>query len=202
MTGPLLKCWIIDYKKPTSCESWDLQKLFDSSEKVKANFKTEIKVARNERMWSQAWNPGFPSHKNSSTSQPADYHRDSQKQNCSLERQYWGKHLNAREMISERSICQNRHPMPLLQYKNLKRASSTTGYFFHFFLSLDRFMLEGHPEGSKPLLQMTHQSPSHVVSLVSGPHYELALSQDALPRFALKLIFRNCIHFNFKVNET
>ena len=148
MTGPLLKCWIIDYKKPTSCESWDLQKLFDSSEKVKANFKTEIKVARNERMWSQAWNPGFPSHKNSSTSQPANYHRDSQKQNCSLERQYWGKHLNAHEMISERSICQNRHPMPLLQYKNLKRASSTTGYFFHFFLSLDRFMLEGHPEGS------------------------------------------------------
>ena len=63
MTGPLLKCWIIDYKKPTSRESWDLQKLFDSSEKVKANFKTEIKVARNERMWSQAWNPEFPSHK-------------------------------------------------------------------------------------------------------------------------------------------
>ena len=63
MTGPLLKCWIIDYKKPTSCESWDLQKLFDSSEKVKTNFKTEIKVARNERMWSQAWNPGFQSHK-------------------------------------------------------------------------------------------------------------------------------------------
>ena len=63
MTGPLLKCWIIDYIKPTSSESWDLQKLFDSSAKVKTNFKTEIKVARNERMWSQAWNPGFPSHK-------------------------------------------------------------------------------------------------------------------------------------------
>ena len=120
MTGPLLKCWIIDYIKPTSCESWDLQKLFDSSEKVKANFKTEIKVARNERMWSQAWNPGFPSHKNSSTSQPANYHRDSQKQNCSLERQYWGKHLNAHEMISERSICQNYHPMPLFQSCNTK----------------------------------------------------------------------------------
>ena len=81
MTGPLLKCWIIDYIKPTSCESWDLQKLFDSSGKVKTNFKTEIKGARNERMWSQAWNPGFTSHKNSTTGQPANYHCDSPKLN-------------------------------------------------------------------------------------------------------------------------
>ena len=133
MTGPLHKCWIIDYIKPTSCESWDLQKLFDSSEKVKTNFKTEIKVTRNERMWSQAWNPGFPSHKNSSTSQPANYHRDSQKQNCSLERQYWGKHLNAHEMISERSICQNHHPCQSCNTRTLREHQVLQVIFFTSF---------------------------------------------------------------------
>ena len=44
---PLLKCWIIGW-------------LFDILEKVKINFETEIKDARSERMWSQAWNQGSP----------------------------------------------------------------------------------------------------------------------------------------------
>ena len=43
----------------------------------------------------------------------------------------------------------------------------------------------------KSFRYLFHQAPSHDVSLVSGPPYELALSQDALPRRLLD--FANCL---------
>ena len=124
---------MLDHRLQKAYFLWKLRLAKIIWQKVKANFKTEIKGARNERMWSQAWNPGFRSHKNSSISQPAKCHCDSQKQNCSLERQYWGKHLNAHEMISERSICQIYPPCHSCNTRTLREYQVLQVIFFTSF---------------------------------------------------------------------
>ena len=104
-------------------------------------------------------------------------------------------------MIAQRSICQNDHPCHSCNTRTLREHQVLQVIFFTSLCPLIDlcWRVIRKLEQQEPLLQMTHksfrylfhQAPSHDVSLVSGPPYELALSQDALPRRLLD--FANCL---------